>query len=54
MVPEPQESALSAVVGGGVVTVIVPPLPDAGIEFASEATTPVMLTVRVPDAFAAN
>jgi hypothetical protein len=54
MVPEPQERAPSAAVGTGVVTVIVPPLPEAGIEFTSEATTPVILTVRVPDAFEAT
>ncbi len=50
----PQDIELRAVVGCGTVTVIVPPLPEAGIAFASDATTPVSPTVRVPDAFAAN
>jgi hypothetical protein len=52
--PEPQERLLRAATGARTVTVIVPPLPDAGIELTSDATTPVIPTVRVPDAFAAN
>ena len=52
--PPPQESALSAATGAGTVTVMVPPLPEAGMEFVSEATTPVRPIERTPDAFAAT
>jgi hypothetical protein len=48
-----QFRALSAGTGGGAGREMVPVPPEAGMEFASDATTPTKLTASVPAAFAA-
>ena len=53
-VPAPQERVFNAATGGGTVTGMLPPLPAAGRELTSEATTFVRWLLSVPEAPAAN